>query len=324
MTYLLVENPIRHGSFRATKAIALSVAMACIGALGLEVVRQNGVPSRLPETIQRLASAGVDTVQMWRSHSCFMEPNDQPLAFERDCVETGKRPLVFLWGDSHAAAFYPGLKHLLREHGFAIGQYQTAGCPPLLGFSIANIPGCVPNNDFVRDRIAQSLPDIVILYSSWTYGKSAEIIERLRDTISQLYKLKVPRIVVLGAPPVWRGALTQVIIDYYWRHHEIIPRQTDFQLNPSLRPTFLDEFEAKAISLGVPYVSVWNALCNDGKCTTRVGSDDDGSLVAFDPAHLTVPGSIYLADRIAPCIFGSEGTLPGFCRAPPTSRPMAN
>ena len=40
----------------------------------------------------------------------------------------------FLWGDSVAASLYPGLLNAQKTFDFGLGEFATAGCPPVIGF----------------------------------------------------------------------------------------------------------------------------------------------------------------------------------------------
>ena len=298
LTYRWIERPMRSGQGAPLRIAGLCLAMTVMAGVGLAVVGWDGHPSRLPAEIRDIAKINVDTTKEWRAHSCFLEPQSSVSKFVPECVERERRPLLMLWGDSHAAAVYPGLRQLQGSLEFALAQYATAGCPPLLSFSVSGHAHCVANNDFVFSVLQETQPDIVLLYSSWTYG---DVRPKLREFVEKLRAINISRIVVMGPPPAWMHGLPKAVHDYYWLHHEVLPKRSSFRVYVHVGEQ-TRQLQEYVLSLGVEYISIWDAICAGNECLTRVG-DELLSLFAFDGAHLTIPGSAYLARAIAPCLF---------------------
>ena len=62
-----------------------------------------------------------------RYHECHLqEPETDMQASE--CIEAA-RPLLLLWGDSHAASLYPGLARLQADKSFGIAQLTQSRVP---------------------------------------------------------------------------------------------------------------------------------------------------------------------------------------------------
>jgi peptidoglycan/LPS O-acetylase OafA/YrhL len=298
LTYRFIEQPIRTGNYRAGKIAGLCVAMALAGAAGLAVFAARGLPDRIPTEIRAVADVEFDPERehlQWRRDTCFFVTAEARYAPE--CVERNARPLLFLWGDSAAAALYPGLKHLQGSLDFGLAQYTLAGCPPSL--RARELAYCGSNNDHVLSVLADVRPDIVLLHSNWAYR---DVVPGLRELIEKLRRLNVPRIVVMGPPAAWTHGLPNAAYRYYMLHsRQMIPLRSDFGVDRTENEYQL-RFRAQVQSLGVEYVSAWDALCRDSECLTRVG-EGGADLVAFDSSHLTVPGSDYVVRTIAPCLF---------------------
>jgi hypothetical protein len=81
--------------------------------------------------------------------------------------------------------------------------------------------------------------------------------------------------------------------------HLLMPERTHFR---STGATLDAEMRQKALAAGVEYISAWDAFCNPDGCLTRVGKDGK-DITAWDDAHLSVAGSIYLANAIKSQLF---------------------
>jgi peptidoglycan/LPS O-acetylase OafA/YrhL len=108
LTYRFVERPIRFGKHGKAKVAMLCVLMILTGLGGLYTYENDGFDFRIPQVIVELTQPKIN-VNAWRTGKCFINKGD-PNPFAGECIERNKRPLVFLWGDSHAAALYAGLK----------------------------------------------------------------------------------------------------------------------------------------------------------------------------------------------------------------------
>jgi hypothetical protein len=148
------------------------------------------------------------------------------------------------------------------------------------------------------EKVLKLAPEIVVLHSTWAYGET-DSDRGLDETVARLGVLKNTRIVLLGPVPAWKGAgLSENVLEYYLRTSAVIPERTNFGLAdwPPGRDKFL---EAKAKQLQIQYISPLKILCDDRGCLARIGGSGS-ELTAFDPGHLTVPGSLYLARAIWP------------------------
>jgi peptidoglycan/LPS O-acetylase OafA/YrhL len=298
-TYHVIEKPLRFGKPRAGAAFALCPVMTAIGSLGLVAVWQGGFDFRVPSEVRNFAHVSVDEESEWRLHRCLLEAGDDSSHFSNGCVDQSRRPLVFLWGDSLAAALYPGLRDDQAVLGYGLAQFTIAGCPPVLGFALAERPNCRGNNEFVAAAISKYAPEIVLLHSFWRYDGLN--LDRVEPTIADIRRRASARIVILGLPPTWEESLPHNVIRYYWNTGSLIPRYSRFMLiNGAPAETVLRQ---RAKSWGVEYLSAWDALCNADGCRTRVGDTPD-DLVTFDGLHLTPKGAKFLADRIMPAVLG--------------------
>jgi peptidoglycan/LPS O-acetylase OafA/YrhL len=298
-TYHFIEKPLRAGKPQAKTIYGLCAVMVAIGCLGVVTIRENGFDFRVPAAVRNFAHVTVEEKTEWRLHRCLLESNEDSSQFSGDCVDQSQQPLVFLWGDSVAAALYPGLRDNQQTLGYGLAQFTIAGCPPILGFKAALRPYCKDNNEFVASEISKYRPDIVILHSAWAY--EGLNLDRLAETVANIRSRGAARIVELGPPLLWDGDLPLAVIQYYWNTGSLIPEYSKFKL-ADIRP-FDGVLREKAARLGIEYLSVWDIMCNEDGCRTRVGSSPD-DLVAFDRTHLTLKGSRFLANRVMRLVLG--------------------
>jgi peptidoglycan/LPS O-acetylase OafA/YrhL len=312
LTYEFVEKPIRFGHLRlSSSALAVSLAglaILVVTPLGLSTLVAKGLPGRFPPILQWTQQNDVETVAAYRQNTCSL-PADSMYVFADDCVDKGglDEPLIFLWGDSHAAHLYPGLRQQQDRFRFRLAQFTSSGCPPLLHAELSVALGCRERNDDVFNRVATLKPEWVILSAAW-YVLSHTNLSALKDTIAALKSIDVPHILVVGPVPGWRNGLPVSLLQYYL-NHAVVPRRmkTELQLNPQLD----SELRKQSRLAGAVYVSPMEEMCDEEGCVTRVG-DGPQDIVAWDSSHLTVAGSIYLVDRFPSALFAESKTIRPF------------
>ncbi|MGJ5072812.1 acyltransferase family protein [Bradyrhizobium oligotrophicum] len=305
-TYRFIERPIRFGRrLVPLKVGGLVGGMVALGIVGVVADRTNGMPARIPAELRGFMLDGSETARFWRSDKCLLKPDQSASEFSPDCAGTGRHPLILVWGDSYAASLYPGLAHFGAERGFEVAEYTASACPPLLGFVHPERRFCKGANDFVIQKVAELKPDLVLFYSTWSYGAD-DLRNGLDRTVAALKELNVPRIVLLGPPATWLGeSLPANILDYYFRTHSLLPARTKFRSNDNWTRA-LDEFlQAQAQRVGIQYISARRMMCNDDGCLARIGADGS-DLTAYDSGHLTYPGSLFIARQALEVVPGFD------------------
>ncbi|WP_316191390.1 MULTISPECIES: acyltransferase family protein [unclassified Bradyrhizobium] len=306
-TYRFIERPIRFGRrLVPLKVGGLVGGMVALGIIGVVADRTNGLPARIPAELRGFMLTGDETSIHWRRGKCLLLPDQSAADFAAECAGDGRHPLILVWGDSYAASLYPGLAHFGAERGFEVAEFTASACPPLLDYEQTDRPHCRGANDFVAERLASLKPELVIMYSTWSYSYSAEDLRKgLERTVARLRNIGVPRIVLLGPPATWLGdGLVSNLLDYYFQTHSLLPARTKFRSNDNWTRA-LDEFlEAQAQRVGIQYISARRIMCNDDGCLARIGADGS-DLTAYDSGHLTYPGSMFVAKQVL-------DALPGF------------
>lgn len=225
--------------------------------------------------------------------------SDQIASAFGKCVEepSGETEhLVLLWGDSHAAHLYPGLRASLGTK-YRIAELTSPGCPPFVDHDIGNRKGCRDTNDYILKWAAKNKPELILLSADWMFYDPKFLtptVEALRRT------LNAPRIIVVGPVPEWSGGLPRILLTYARRSSLKTTVPERLSLGPASGSYKAEAaFREQSKVLKVEYVSILNILCDDDrKCLTRTGPGVD-SLTAWDEAHLTNIGSKYVGARLA-------------------------
>ncbi len=301
LSWRFVENPFRNKrTVSARKLTIWSVIFATVFIIvGLYGYRHDGVASRFPPEARLYTN--VPDVPAWqtavRSDKCNLQNNDLT-THDAICSES-KRPLVALWGDSYAAALYPGLKKLQKDYQFGLSQFTGAGCPPLTEVEAMTRPNCDALNIQSRAELRAVPPDILIVHSQWTGPSYRYTLSELRTKlVDMIHKVKVDlpntRIVLVGTLPRWRIS-PQNASFIFWNNHPDtpVPLRLPAILQPELDAVLRDVAKREQLQ----YVDPAPRLCDDAGCMTRLGDTVD-SFIQFDCGHLSKAGSEFLVGKI--------------------------
>lgn len=283
LTFRFIETPIRRQRNAVPK---LSFGLLATGLAGILTVAASGFGFRFAPEIRDIATLASIT-NTGLLNDCFLE---KPGAkFTSNCIEPGDKSLVFLWGDSTAAALYPGLEKAEKAFPFRLALFAVPGCAPIL----AN--RCSQSNAIIFDYLKTSHPQIVLLHAMWDRNND---LDQFRETIRRLKALNIPRIVILGPVPVWKRTLPHALVNFYRVYHTIADRIATGVSGPE-RDGIMESFSKEA---GVEYISAWHMLCNSDGCMTRLGPTA-ADVVTTDLVHLSNAGSDFLAESIGRSLF---------------------
>jgi peptidoglycan/LPS O-acetylase OafA/YrhL len=286
LTFRFVEIPLRRDRNAVPK---MSLALIAIGIVGITTVVTSGVGFRFPPEIRDIALLPPQNNTGFLD-KCFLEAPEAQ--FNSSCIEQGAKPLLFLWGDSTAAALVPGLKNARQAEAFRLAHFASPGCAPIL--TAGSNARCDEANDVVFGFIKSSHPEIVLLHAMW----ETKDLGKLAGTIEQLKVIGTPRIIILGPVPVWKRTLPHSLVNYYRIRHVVADRiasgVTGLQGD--------EQIQAFSKTANVEYISAWHALCNSDGCLTRAGPAAN-DVITSDIVHLSDAGSNFLVERIKGSLF---------------------
>jgi peptidoglycan/LPS O-acetylase OafA/YrhL len=291
-TYQFIEKPIRFKTKRIFIPIILCLSMLSIGLVGFVTYKFNGFPSRF-STIFKSEPVSKE----WREDICFL--SHQTHIDKKRCLSKGTGELIFLWGDSYAAALYPGLKQMQEQEHIGLAQFSASACPPIIGYINRNNPNCNLFNNQVVIFIKELKPDIVLLHSTWGYNYAS--ITQLRKTIETLRQMGIMRIILIGPAPNRYYSLQSILFHQYFRINRSV-KQLPLYLTDYLIPDFYEKEQKMrdvARQMRIEYISIYDEMCNSYGCLTMIHNKQGNQVItSYDGAHLSPEASIWLVQKI--------------------------
>lgn len=309
LTYFLVEQPVRRSKVRwdslRFSASITAAAMAIVLTVGVATNAADGVPQRNLDNVA--------TVLQYRKYNYWADyRNDDCLLFDREqvfspkCVESDKAaagaPIFAIWGDSHGAHLYRGIKDNPASAKFAIAQFTSSTCPPIFDFDTKRAALCRTINNTVRKKFEEIRPKIVLLTHDWPQTEEEHPLDQLGATVDILRHMGVERIILMGPVPHWEGTLPEALSGYIReRRVSALPLRMTYGVIHHMEDIDRDMAE-RAEKLGIEYISPTKELCNADGCMTMVPDAPDVPM-SWDAAHFTREGSRYFINRIAGRLF---------------------
>jgi peptidoglycan/LPS O-acetylase OafA/YrhL len=293
-TYSMIEQPLRRRNIVSAKRLYIgcsTISAALVVMLGI-VYSGSLIPKRYA-ALTGMVDFTYDARSDWREGSCFLEPEAMQRgdAFETCQIEHFdiSKPVLLLWGDSHAAHLYRGYENAYGDR-YNIVQRTASLCPPLLDYTVSYRPGCKELNDGIWTSIADITPSKVVLSARWSESMTGPLLK----TTEELKANGISDIDLIGPVPEWETSLPKQIADYVEKHDrfpELLREGQDLS-----RYAVDSAMRRFAKQNGIAYLSPTEILCPDKACQTRVGETPQ-SVTQFDTAHLTKDGSIFLVDK---------------------------
>ncbi len=302
LTYRYVELPIRRINQRTQRrkvALGLIGCVSLTGAFGALVVFDGGFPARMSGALVAMDhDFEHDSQKSWRDRTCFLEADQNAASYRDDCLDpaaaTGPQPVVFVWGDSHAADLLPGFRALQPQSGVRLAQFTSSFCAPIVGLSRRLRPACLSINQAILDRIRFLKPDVVVLSAYWdSLGLEydpATWVEKLSRTIELIKAAGAGRVVVIGSAPVWAKPVPRLLVSQL----HLNPRSPITNRLPRELLTPHDDASLKTATqnAGAIYVPIFEDLCDPKTCIVTTGPDWQSVLVS-DHSHFTEYGSTF-------------------------------
>lgn len=303
LSWRFVERPFRNRNWISQRWVFAGAALVSLFFIGLGdmIYATDGLKNRVPakqREIMAWEEYDLQASKLYLEKTCFMGSDQGYDEIQPHCYAALKQPQpVLLWGDSHAASLYQGIKQVVGNRPFA---YITAsGCPPLKGTVSKNRPFCAGIDEYVLREISKADRPTVLLMASWTESMELPDVRQLVDTIRTI-RLSGGEVIILGSLVHWRPSLPQQLARQY---------TTDFKPGLTLDTPLLSDMSAHDKALrrvakqeNVPFISIIDKLCQAQQCLGLVqkadGKPGEVAPVAWDHSHLTLEGSGYIAEQL--------------------------
>jgi peptidoglycan/LPS O-acetylase OafA/YrhL len=309
VTFAVIEKPIRRRrrSWRDTQVLV--GLMVLVGGIGFIADARKGFPERFPVSLQTVLNyASYEFAKDARANICWLQNTAAFSSYGRACYlesQTAHRDGVLVWGDSHAARLYPGIRKALGVNA-NIGQFTRDNCPPVLDYTYSI---CEESNQRILQEIRVQKPRTVILfavwsaYSDWAAGSQSAL--QLGRTLDDVRRAGVTKIVLVGSDPKWKVDLPTMLYEDWKR--QTPPRRIPGRLATGLMPVVRKAdagLKEIAQTHHVTFVSLLDLLCNDQGCLTYL-PERPGKLFSWDYGHLTTEGATFVANALI-----ESGALP--------------
>jgi len=301
LSWRFVEQPFRERSTIATRQGAFR--LAGIATALLLVASAGGIgassgPSSMDQIARQLETYDDYPVErLYRSGSCFSTP-DGMLGEACLALIPGKINLL-LWGDSFAAHYFHGLQVVTNPKSLNVLQATQPTCMPTLSAASQGLSLCRNLATQMEALLRDHKPDVIVLSADWLEDarppRFAGMIADLRHTLATLDSLGI-FVVLLGPPVQYRSRLPAMLLRSALRHVDPLP--ADFLLEDVFA---LDERMKAALPAQgkFSYISVLDAVCPQRRCPLTI---EGGIPLAWDHAHLTAEGSVYVMSKVVPML----------------------
>ncbi|HML51722.1 MAG TPA: acyltransferase family protein [Propionicimonas sp.] len=318
LLYRFVENPMRSTPFLAKARPRRSLWGALVGSLVSISLASAAFAGSSATQLSSTTSVAATAISESPVGTAFVPTNltpslreaadDLPALYADGChrsaPSTDSRgclygsptaPQIVLFGDSHAAQWFPALHRYAQQHGLAIMAYTKSSCPSVWVDSVNDgviYQQCLTWRAAVIKRIAAKPPRLVVLsnYSRELVDgnpatRDARWQQGLIDTIDQL---GAPAAVILDTPE-----FAETPADCLSSHLDDTA-SCDAPRDRALNPGIQHAEVTAASRTGTPVLDPTIYLCNAMTCPAIQGN----TLVYRDKHHLTATFSSLLGPTL--------------------------
>jgi peptidoglycan/LPS O-acetylase OafA/YrhL len=239
--------------------------------------------------------------------------NDKPSIYNNGCIlDVGKNVLkqcvygnaqssvvVVLFGDSHAAQWFPALEKIATDNNWRLEIFTKKGCPTadIPVFDQTRNSECAPWRAHVAARLAEIKPHLIII-SAYRYQAAGASIGRDPDqvwsegldrTMSVIRPL-ADRVLVLGDTPTPLNDVPSCVASHLHNVGQCMATRAE-----AVRPGRLAVELAVAKAHHADFATTSDWLCTPSKCPVVIGD----LLVYRDNSHITTAASSWLTPYLA-------------------------
>jgi hypothetical protein len=319
LTYETVENPVRRSRtliVRAWTSWALGGVLV-LGASGAAWLLRLAMIEELSTPEQRVAVAARADLPKVYSNGCHLDfAETTPPACE--FADRGAAKTLVLYGDSHAAQWFPALEVLASERRWKLVSLTKSACPwlehePYEDRLRRSFHECTEWRRHVIDRLATLKPDLVVVGNSMRYfsdddgtpwpGGDAAWEAGLRGALADI-SAAAKETVILRDTPRPRFDAPSCVSRALWRG-QAPERHCRFRPAPAADDAQLQIAVKEAGQWpGVRVVDTHPMVCDGSACPVF----GDGRLLYRDHHHLSASFARSLAQELGDALFPTHAT----------------
>jgi hypothetical protein len=301
----------------AIGAIALSTALAVAASLVLSAAPTSSArsvtspqpqapTSFVPANLRpSLADAASDLPSLYAS-GCHVAQGDPVF---KDCRfgATGATTTVALFGDSHAATWFPALETLATQHSFTLRSFTKSACQAMefVTYRDGKVdPTCAVWRRSVIDELVRTAPNVIIIANSAEQATDADTLQRWKAAVAPVVSAlsKHSRVLVLQDVPFFPVNPVTCLSAHL------------DDTSPCSRPSaevinypVADLWHTETVGSGGTFIETSDLVCPAGVCSPILGA----TLVFRDDNHLTATFARSLSgalwERIGPFVGAANG-----------------
>ena len=271
-----------------------SEVIASIVAANADTLQQAAIVEIVPANLTpSLGSARSDKPVIY-ADGCILN-NGQVTAKECAYGDTASGRLIVLFGDSHAAQWFPALQEISLRNHWRLEVLTKKGCPtadiPIA--DPARGPECGPWRTSVLARLADEHPALVIM-SAYRYNTTSAAIgsnpdevwrNGMQSTLDRIRPLAA-NVLLLGDTPTPLNDVPGCVASHLRRVADCMnPRSA------AIKPARLGVEVDVAAAHDAAFVATGDWLCTSSECPVVIGN----LLVYRDNSHITTAASMWLA-----------------------------
>ncbi len=208
-----------------------------------------------------------------------------------DCISArqGSKTSMVLFGDSHAAQWYPALNQVAKDRGWGLRTYTKTTCPPLnlaifSPYLDRQYTECENWRQDVMARIAADPPALVVLGIARHYSDAYHFLPYDKAWLSGM-KTMIGKLRSTGAKVLILGPVPKPPADVptCLSAHLTTESACDFPRASSVSEAGIQAEQAIAQSSGAAYLDLTPFMCGQRSCPVILGHD----LIYRDDNHLT-------------------------------------
>lgn len=301
-SYRLVENPVRRSPrLTPARALAMAVVITLVAAgasLGWRQAARYWAESTRHAQFTR-ARDDLPAVYASGCHVGFEGVDAQAAPCSSGIASAGRTMVLF--GDSHAAHWYPALQEMANRRGWRLVSFTKSACPavdhPVSHSQLSReYRECRAWRRDVLREVQALRPDLVVVASSSEYRLSSEAWFHGTHRVLRSLSASSGSVAILRDTPRLEFDAAACVARKSWRPRALRRRTCEAVLDPRAGEAVFQALRRAARGYRNAYVvDMRPHVCPGSPCAVY----RDGMLVYRDTHHLTAAFSVTLHDELA-------------------------